>query len=539
MKETYQLKELYEYLRKFHLSESLYLTGAINAVLKYREAGGWHKENISPVIYNWLLRASPNLSGYKAISVYTTRLARFLILSGANGHRNGAPVLDVRNGTFEKALDMVQDLLEDDLEVKNGDTLDWDVFFGRQSVWQISLQTDRLFIIGRAYLLFIDIPSRMKLNYDIDAKMNEYFQMDAFGFMATGAALWMMSNGTLDYEMNVEIPDLKNIVTKQTQLKFLELSSGTVKDYRRAIRGEDWKTPNKLLDIYFLDPFNQMPAIAVERSDHFRRDSYVVPQAKFLLDRASLGMFYLLGDKERENAAKSNKALQNHFRNAFGEIYRTYVGEQLKMAKGNKFFIDLDYDFVPLPKAKLPDFAVIEGKTCILFEVKTTLLTVEARTFFDHQKLDAEVQKGSLNKAMEQLTVFGASVLNGQISDTRFQGVTKIIHALVGYEDIFVINSSLLPILDRHYGSAASNLQLATITDIDAIGNALDQDQPVFEWLEEKIGHRSYRAYAISTFINSKMAIENRLVRAAYKTFYAKTWHQTETKVKSNSTVFL
>jgi hypothetical protein len=133
-----------------------------------------------------------------------------------------------------------------------------------------------------------------------------------------------------------------------------------------------------------------MPAIQVRYSTRLPKDTYVVPQPLFLLQRASTGLFYLLADKERDLGAALGQHGRNDFRQSFGDIYRAYVGKHLNLAKDPMRFVDLDAEITTA--GEKPDFALIEGDTCVLFEVKTALLTLNARTIFDLDKTRAEVQ---------------------------------------------------------------------------------------------------------------------------------------------------
>ncbi len=512
------LESLYTHLRQFHLSESLYLIGSINAAFKYGFKG-LYKDDIPKHILLWLGRIPDDHQMRLHLFLSSTRLARFLILSGANDYRNKA--LKLEDDSYSKAVDMARDLYDEELEdnLKKASKNLANNILGRMSQWQFPLQEDRLISLGRANLLFNTIPKSLTLSYRFDDKMKEYFGMNCFEFFATGFALWLKSNGTLDYQLKIEIETLEGVITENSQLAFLKLSSGIPESYTRKIRGEDWTVINKLYDIYFIDPFMQMPAVAVQHSLKFRKDTFVVPQAKYLLDRASTGIFYLLADKEQELSKLQGKSGSNPFRVCFGEVYRAYVGLQLQQADSKLQFIDLDDDYIHNQAGKIPDFALVDGTICILFEVKTSLLTASARAFFDEKRLKEEINRGSFNKALKQLDEFKTHILNRKLADERFNTVDTVINIIVGYEDIFVLNSYLLPLLKGAYGAKAENLQLASITDVDTIGCLLDNKAPIGKIFKEKIHNKDMETWAFMQYLKDYIKKDNKILKKSFGNF--------------------
>ena len=317
--------------------------------------------------------------------------------------------------------------------------------------------------------------------------------------------------------------------------KFVELSTGTPEDYRRLIRGDDWKTPNKILDIYGLDPFVQIPAIKIKYSPKLEIGSYVVPQSYYLLQKSSMGLFYLLAEKEKERALTLEQKGKNDFRESFGKIYRVYVEKQLLLAKNGATFIDLDEDFSF--SGKKPDFAIIKNETCILFEVKTTLLTIATRTFFDEDIARNEILQGGFKKAIEQLNELEKSILNKNVEDVRFKNVKKVIKIMVGFEDIFLANAFLLPLLREIYGENINNLQIATITDIEVIGNLLSEDEELDKLILEKIATLEIAEWSLGVFLNNKRknkVSENPVLKKSYEDFMSKITGKDYIEIVSN-----
>lgn len=526
-KKDTSLNHLYDFLRQFKLSDSLYIISCINAALKYGTSQ-LAEVNIPPYIKLWLGRIPKEHRRYLQLNLDVSRVARFLLLSGSNDYKN--KTLNIPDGSINKAMSLVGELYDTDIETKPEEVPSASRILGRISQWQFPLQTERDAVIGRAYLLYYILPAELKLEYSLEDKMQEYFQIGAFEFMSTGLALWFNTNGILDYELNIEIDYLKKVVSPSSMLRFLELSSGTFTDYKKAIRGENWKTMNKLFDVYFLDPLIKMPAIKVEHSLKLRKGTYLVPNAKYLLDRASNGVFYLLSDYEQQIGIKAGKHKQNPFRTAFGDIYRAYVGKQLMQHTSEFRLIDLDKE-IQAPKGRLiPDFALINETTCVLFEVKLSLLTLTTRTFFNDIELLREVTGGNIKKAISQLDDFRQLVLSQNIIHSNFKNIKRVIILLIGYEDIFIANASLLPLLKNEYCDMAKDLQLGCISDIEAIGNALEKQVNVVNLLEEKIDDVQYETYALSNYLEEKCGRNNKLLRNSFDDYINHLIHGASSK---------
>ncbi len=517
MSKTNSLTELYDQLKKFHLSDGLYVIGAVNAALKYGTERP-DRKNIPDWIWAWLQVRGKTEHDRRSLSITLTRMARFLLLSSANDHKGG--FLNLNNPSVHKAYNQVVNLEE--LEESSDDDImsKFSLYFNRIGQIQFPLQVSKKTIIGRGFLLFNKLILTTSTEYDFDKKFKEYFGLTLIEFLSTGFAMWVLSNGTLDYEIKNEIKELKHIFTLESQRIFLSLSCGTPQQYREMVRGINWKQCDNLKDMYALEPLVIMPAIKVERSTYMSSTSYVVPQAKYLLDRASSGAFYLLGDKEKDLAEAEGKKGKNPFRKAFGMVYRAYVGEHLSIA-GNHKFVDLDNDFVQTG-GKLPDFAIIKDGVCILLEVKTTLLNIDSRSYFEKEALEKEVKSGNIQKAINQLRDFKQKILSGQIKDERFKGLKTVIGIIVGYEDIFSINSTLLPLLNKLSGAIIDDLQFASISDIEAIGSAIDQKLNIIEMIRNKVNNCAEREWSIATRFHKDIEYRNSVLDNAFDEFIAK-----------------
>lgn len=497
-----RLLELYDFLKRFHLSESLYQIGSINSLMKYgtgkyndsrvqipREHRIWFEQNV---------RA--DIDAFK-LTVQLTQLSRFLLLSRSNDYKTEILVPGTR--LFEKALHLVGEVYEEFPNDKNHPNLSSRII-GRITSWQIPLQANRLTSIGRAYLLFVIIPSELNSVYDFDAKMQEYYGIGIFPFMATGIALWIMSNGTVDFLMKNEIRELRHIITPEAIAITINLISQNYWEYRQSFRGSD-NVIDIVQEYYGMNPLLKMPAIKVTKGIYLKNDSIILPQAKYLMDKFTTGIFYLLADYEQKLAKKSNQEdRRNDFRNEFGFVYREYVKRHLQTVNPPYIFIDLDDDFNEKYDGKKPDYAIIHKELCILFEVKTTLIDISTRTLFSHELLSNAAEKDNFKKSITQLDNLRQAILNGRIKDARFANAKRVINILVCYEEIYVLNAAMLPILKALYGTKVDDFQLASVSDIDSIGKAIEDGLPFDVILANKISAQDPDDNMIGDFFKVK-----------------------------------
>lgn len=512
------LDEVYEYLKRFSLSDSLFIIGTVNAVLKYG-VKKLFSESISPGTLKWVQDVFPQNIDRVSLMLNLTRLARFLMLSGANEYKN--PILDTGSSELNHALSLVANLYDERIEPKIENKNDLDKVMGRIVQWQFPLQESKFDLTARAHLLFRKLPRDLNCTYDLDDGMQKALGLSVYEFMAIGHSLAILCSGVLKHELKIEVESLKNIVTQDKIQKFIDSSSGTPETYRRIIRGDNWKQSNTLLDIYGLDPFVQIPLIKVTHSNHLKAGSWVVPQVTYLWQRMSSGVFYLLADYEQKQAESLGISKRNPFRDSFGDIYKHYVGLQLNQPSVEEELIDLDkIEYSGLR----PDFALVSEKRIILFEVKVGFLSAVSRCIGNETKIKNEIAKkdGQFAKAVKQLGEFEVALNNNLISDQRLKNKKQIIKIIIGYEDFFLANSYLLKIAEEEFGDVIKNLQIMTVSDVDTCGTILANGGKIIKPLFEKVADKNLRDWPCGQFLrdrNKGIRNKNPLLEEAFKEF--------------------
>lgn len=528
-----RLEKLYAYLKRFHRSESLFVIATVNSALKYG-CKTINREDIPQPTLDWLDEHFKDERSRIELTMQLTRLARFILLAKTSDF-NRRKVLDTGTIELKTAYDMHALLFDKDVEGEITSPSDVVRSMGRISQWQFPLQMNRQIIMGRGYLFFVEIPKALNLTYDFDLKMKEHFGIGIFEFMTSGLSIFIMTNGVMKHDLDVQIDALKSVVTKDSLRIFVTLSSGTVYDYIHHVRVNNWKEVNKLRDIYALEPFYLMPAIMVVNSLHLTNGTFVVPQPLFLLFRASLGPYYLLADKERDIAAVAGKDYKNDFKVSFGEVYNEYVRRQLSQAVEPLIFVDFDtkqYD----DGIKKPDFAIIQGEICVLFEVKTLILSLSSRTLFNEDSVRSEIKAGSnFEKALIQLNTFIGALNNGRLVDDDFRSVKNFIKVIVSFEDVYLANALILPIATEIYGEEANDLQIASISDIDIIGGLLASGIPVPELTLGKLSTET-NDWALGVYLAGKVKDRkgtNPVINKAYEDYMERFSGKTREEVKA------
>lgn len=509
---TYSLDELYAFLKRFNLAMSLHQIGCFNEILKFGHRT-LKDGNDQPQVRAYLEKLSDiDRLSFRLIS---TRLARFLMLSGANDYRD--PVLNIQDGSLQDALNRTGQMSEKMVRLSFENDYDPLVLLGRESQWQFPLQVFEKYTIGRGYLLFDKLLYTVENEYDINKKMHDYFGIGSYEFLVNGFIFWIKSDGLINGDIMTDTGEIQDIISPTNQQRFIELSSGSYRQYRECFRGQNWKRNNKIAEIYGLDPLTWMPIIIPDNGRLLPSKTYIIPQPHNLIERTFSGIFYLLADKEKHLANEANQKRKNSFRTMFGKLYREYAKIHLSLSRTNINCIDLDKDFTQKKGMPIPDFALISETTCLLIEIKTSLLSLDSRTYFDMDQLEEEVKNGSLKKAITQLHRFKEKILYKKLDDDRFKGIDDVYIVIIGYEEVHVLNSILLSLMKKHYGESITNgLQLGSISDLECMGTILQEGGDLVKLMKEKYHDPERSYFSISVAFDNLKKVENKVLKKSY-----------------------
>jgi len=90
---------------------------------------------------------------------------------------------------------------------------------------------------------------------------------------------------------------------------------------------------------------------------------------------------------------------------------------------------------------------------------------------------------------------------------------------IVGYDDVFVLNTLLLPLIQEEYGSDANDLQLACISDLDVMGVVIGHNLDIVKMIRDKIDHTDERFYAFIGLWEKKHGTKNLILKRSFDDF--------------------
>ena len=432
------------------------------------------------------------------IGIALTEMARYLILSGSNDHKSKR--LLVTDPSFNNIYNMVASLK------KPYDEENISRFLSCEAQKQFITQpSSYLLHLAKGYLLYSKIPSESNCPYDIDSKMIEYFNISVLEFLACGFYELISSVGQ-SKERDIEILELKKFIGNKRKV-FLDLNSLTAEEYRQEIRGKENK--NNICadnDIYKLDPFIKKPFLKVKNSS-IKDLNHILPQPIFLLKKISFGIFHLLSERERTNKG-------NNFRDKFGTyIYENYIERLFCRITSPIKFINLDKDYSNksgFNNSGFPDFIIISNNKCILLEVKTSILTVNTRTLFDETYIKQEVLKegGHIKDCIKKFCNFRKE-LSTLKKEQEFQNINTIMSAIICFDEVYEMNSSILPIIEKECSEKdlCNNLQFFSAEDLELFSTFLTNEPKnidiIFDKLKKDIPNPKTTLESLSFFSSS------------------------------------
>lgn len=87
----------------------------------------------------------------------------------------------------------------------------------------------------------------------------------------------------------------------------------------------------------------------------------------------------------------------------------------------------------------------------------------------------------------------------------------------MGYDQVYVLNSAVLPSLTAAYKEIANDVQLASITDIEMMGSALEQGFNLNELMGNKIADAGARSWSIATYLqHCQVTSKNQILHEAF-----------------------
>lgn len=303
-------------------------------------------------------------------------------------------------------------------------------FLFRVSNQQFPFQTGVRTLIPRALLLFNEIPSKIpNPSIDIPAEIKKIYGLTPEEIIMMGFCILVIGEqGYLDTKRltNTPIEGIANIFTHEKIDRLLESISSDYDGLRRRFRNDETHAG---LEQYAFNALRQLPVVKTQSA------GYVIPVARFLLERVTSGIFYSLMDNFRTE--KGNK-----FLTFFGkEVFERYVGMLLRHELGEESVL-AEWHYGKSQK-HTPDWIILEGSRATLIECKTGGITKEAKSWGSLIKISNDIKRHVV-EGIKQMAKFEASVRAREKGLERVHHIHQFNYVLLTYDRIFMANSDIL-----------------------------------------------------------------------------------------------
>ena len=402
------VNDLYNYVRKFCLHDSLAYIGSIGYKIFHEDQSS--RESLYSLINEWQL----------------TFIAKSLILN-SNDHRKETFDKDA----LIKTLNICNNIFDDKLKIAAKDdkipnNIEMHSFFIRTAFQQFPFQVGTRNKIPRALFLFEDIPNEIK-NPIIDLKkeIKEIYDLNIIEILTIGISIFTRcGNGYFnpDHIINVQSNYLKKFLTSD---KVNKLISKFSIDYD-SLREEFKKYSGPLgLEQYEFNPLKVYPIVKTQIA------GLVIPVPIFLIYRITDGLFYDLSEKFK-------KEKSNPFHIFFGkEIFERYVGILLKQKyNSSELFSEWSYG-TKKNKHNTVDWIVIRGNNAILIECKTSGISQEAKSFTELEILQQDLGL-RIVKSIKQISQLVKDIRNRVIGLEKLFNIKRFYFIVITFDRVFL-----------------------------------------------------------------------------------------------------
>lgn len=286
-----------------------------------------------------------------------------------------------------------------------------------------------------------DIPTKVR-TFDFESKFQAITGVSLIDFITTGFVISAECRNNLVINRNnfkklredgINLPDdesVRNILSKLTAEKFklIEL-------YERR------KNKDRRFRMYDFNPLLSYPIIRLYSNKEFflSDEDYIHAPIPHLIDsKMSMGIYY-------EMFNNYTKDSHTEFSDYFGYVFEKYVGLIIKNSISSEELISEEdiRKFYPKNKRnekKIPDWALIDGSTLILFECKATFFKRPAEAIASEEIINNNLEP--VIKGLVQLFEFGDACQSQAKELTKFRDCTKFKSILVSLEPLHFINTS-------------------------------------------------------------------------------------------------
>lgn len=197
---------------------------------------------------------------------------------------------------------------------------------------------------------------------------------------------------------------------------------------------EKHKNVDRRFAMYDFNPLLSYPIVrpfASEEAPRPEEDAMVAPLPDLLLSRLSVGVFYQVFNRHKEE-----------FSRYFGHLLSEYVGIVLRNSVPPGMLVaeeDVRKTY-PDTEGKVPDWAVVDGTTAVLIECKATRFTRKALSTGDEGAVNDGLKQ--VIKGLKQLDEFAKACKARRSGLERFHGCTTFEPVLTTLEPLYLVNST-------------------------------------------------------------------------------------------------
>jgi len=413
---SYNSNDIADFLKRFKLHETLRLIGGLSHELFFMtnvSEGRIEDVPISDAVLAYLaMRAIESSNDYRKLTMTQSDLA--------------------------KAADMywgLSDPIETEAQV--------DACLLRFGVSQLDYQRRLDNLLARSLIIYRDLWKTVPGSVPIESVIQSIAglaieEILMFTFAFTGQSHKSGGFFRLYAKVDSSDPEMIGMFSLAKQQAFINWLSCDYQAFRVQAREHLAKIPSPSYERQRFNPLLKHPILTPDHNPlPGASQVYILPLPRLLLERVTRGLYFELSDHF------SGSGRQNLFRQSFGYVFQEYVGALLKDAVGkDHVFAEVKYRDGKDEKLT-PDWMVIVGDCCLVFEVKQSGLYLNAKMWGEIETVKEDLSK-SVGGGVRQLWNFEQAVLSGRYPELAFlSGIREFVRVVVSYDHLYFANSIL------------------------------------------------------------------------------------------------
>ncbi len=294
---------------------------------------------------------------------------------------------------------------------------------------------------ARSLILYEELPPKLAgrpgvPRFDLPAAFEELNGVPVLDFLKAGYMAWAAAGSGNQLAFSRTYFDRARaqgmvLPSDGEMLRVLDQLSTTQE--RFVAEHERLKNADRRFAMYDFNPLVSYPVVrpfASERAPRAEEDALVVPLPDLLLSRLSVGVYYQMFNRHKEE-----------FTRYFGHLFGEYVGMVLRNSVPPGALVseeDIRKTY-PEKRGKAPDWAVVDGTMAVLVECKATRFTRRALTTGDEVAVNEGLKQ--VLKGLGQLHEFAEACRARRPGLERFHGCTEFKPVLSTPEPLYLVNS--------------------------------------------------------------------------------------------------